>query len=270
MNPPATTPELHPRSSPRNAPHPTPQHHRIPPSQPRQQTLWGFITNHLSPQGPLPMQPTPDPITIPETSPTPLTPINTPTNTPLNCVASINTQPPSPQCIVPQQRPLWPDRTNDPWGDCWAMKQPTNLFRVVSKNTGTINLPNMDMLALTKELMLISASVFAAQETNIHWNVDTIHHLQTQCCKAAPQTQIATSTSAEDTSEWHKPGGTITMALNNWTSRVIKKGNDPMLGRWSFIELVRKYDKHLIVISAYRVCHQQFDTASQTVMAQQI
>jgi len=150
------------------------------------------------------------------------------------------------------------------------MKQPTNLFRVVSKNTGTINLQNMDMIAITKELMIISASVFAAQETNVHWNEDTLYHLQAQCRKAAPQTQIATSTSAEDASEWHKPGGTITMALNNWTNRVIKKGSDSTLGRWSFIELVGKHDKRLIVVSAYRVCNQQFDAASQMVTAQQI
>ncbi len=50
MNPPAMTPELNPRDAPCNAPNPLPPQNRIPPSRPRQQTLWGFITHHLSSQ----------------------------------------------------------------------------------------------------------------------------------------------------------------------------------------------------------------------------
>jgi len=128
MNPPATTPELNPRAAPCNAPTPFPQQHRIPPPRPRQQTLWGFIKNHLSPQPPLPPPPIPDPITITETPQTQITPINTPTNTPLQREVSQNTQSIDPQCTAPQQHPLRPDRTNEQWGNCWAMKQPTNLF----------------------------------------------------------------------------------------------------------------------------------------------
>jgi len=66
-------------------------------------------------------------------------------------------------------------------GDYWAMTQPTNLFRLLSKNTGTINLQNLDMLAITSTLMNLSASVFVVQETNVHWDADTGYHLHTQC-----------------------------------------------------------------------------------------
>jgi len=126
------------------------------------------------------------------------------------------------------------------------------------------------MKAITKELMLCSVSVFAAQETNVHWNEDTTHLLQTQCQSVAPQIQITTSTSAEKTTEWYKPGGTIMMAMNNWTSRVVTKGHDTYLGHWSYLKFVGKQDKGLIVMSSYCVCNQQFDAASQTVTAQQI
>ncbi len=60
------------------------------------------------------------------------------------------------------------------------------------------------------------------------------------------------------------------MALNNWTNRVITKGTDQYLSQWSFLELVGKHDKRLIVMWSYRVCNQPFDAASQTVTAQQI
>jgi len=54
------------------------------------------------------------------------------------------------------------------------MTQLTNLFHVISKNTGTISLLNLDMQAITTELNLMSASVFVAQETNVHWNEDSV------------------------------------------------------------------------------------------------
>jgi len=78
----------------------------------------------------------------------------------------------SDDCPMPtwhHQQPLYNEHSNEPWGNCWALQQPTNLFCVISKNIGTINLCNLDILAVTKELMLLSASVFTAQETNAHW-----------------------------------------------------------------------------------------------------
>jgi len=168
------------------------------------------------------------------------------------------------------QLPLRSERSNDPWGDSWAMEKPTSMFRIISKNTGTINLSNLDMQAITKELNNVHASVFAAQETNVNWNVDSMYQLVTQCRQTSPQIKIATSTSAEKSSEWHKPGGTLLMAINQWTSRVTKYGNDAYLGRWTYMEFIGKNDKRLIVISGYHVCNQQFDAVSNTMTAQQI
>jgi len=53
-------------------------------------------------------------------------------------------------------------------------------------------------------------------------------------------------------------------------SQVTKYGNDPHLGQWSYMELIGKNEKRLIVISGYCVCNQQFDAALQTTTAQQI
>jgi len=80
------------------------------------------------------------------------------------------------------QRTLIKDTQNEPWGNCWALPKPTSLFHVLSKNTGTINLQNLDMQAIMKELTYLNTSVFAAQETNIHWDAETYQHLTTQCC----------------------------------------------------------------------------------------
>jgi len=123
------------------------------------------------------------------------------------------------------------------------MEKPTSLFHVISKNTGMVNLLNLDMQAITKELNQVHASVFAAQETNVNWDVDSMHQLVTQCRRMSPQIKIATSTSAKKSSDWHKPGGTLLLALNQWTSRVSKYGHDTYLGRWSYIEFIGKHEK---------------------------
>jgi len=133
-----------------------------------------------------------------------------------------------------------------------------------------INLLNLDMQAITKELNYVNASVYAAQETNMNWDVDSMQNLVTQCRRTSPQIKIATSTSTEKSSDWYKPGSTLLLALNQWMSRVTKYGNDPYLGRWSYLKFIGKNKNHLIVISGYRVCNQKFDAASQTTTAQQI
>jgi len=51
------------------------------------------------------------------------------------------------------QIPLTSQKFIYPWGDSWALSQPTTL-QVVSKSTGTLNLHNQDMLAITSELVL--------------------------------------------------------------------------------------------------------------------
>jgi len=237
-----------------------------------QQTLWNFAHHHIHNTSD---HPTPSTASINNNVTINTTPDTnaTPPSTPLQQVDSLSqrsTMTTNNRNHRTYQRPLTSNRKNDPWGDHWAMNQPTNLFRVLSKNTGTINLNNLDMQAIMTELNHVHASFFAAQETNVHWDVDSLHQLVTQCQQTSPQIKIATSMSSEKASNWYKPGGTLLLALNQWTSRVTKYGADTDLRRWSYLEFVGKHDKRLIILSGYRVCNQQFNTASQTITAQQI
>jgi len=90
------------------------------------------------------------------------------------------------------------------------------------KNTGTINLQNSDMEAITTEISNLGVSVFAIQETNNHWDIDATHQLYTQFHRIAPHIVIATSSSSNSTTPGYQPGGTITLALDPWTSCVVK------------------------------------------------
>ncbi len=218
------------------------------------------------------------PLTIPTTNPTnnPVinvleTPNSTPMSTPvdetqIHVTHDNPTQPEQPPMTTTEPQTI---QQNRPWGDIWDATHPQTHFRILSKNTGTINPDNMDMVALTKAAVTMGASIFAAQETNINWNPTTINTIYTQGKQQASHLFLQTSTSTETSDNWHKPGGTLLVALGKWTSRITTRGNDPILGRWSFMELVGKHNKRLIVISAYRVCNQQFDAASNTTSSQQ-
>jgi len=244
------------------------------PHLPRQCTLWDFIG--------LPR--TPSNTTTPTTPPTPTThdpthdsPPNSNSNTPTTTPVAVDDTPPTqpfihteaPNSSESHQSQLAPNTSNEPWGDMWVFQRPITTFRVVSKNTGTINLQNLDMQAITQELLHINASVFAAQETNVHWDTATNYQLYQQCKRSAPQIKITTATSQEPAADWYKPGGTLLLTLNAWTSRVIKQGSDSVLGRWSYQELLGKNNQRVVIVSGYRVCKQKFDGAANTTSAQQ-
>jgi len=91
---------------------------------------------------------------------------------------------PTQETTSPIQMPLVSECANVPWGDIWSLNSPMQPFCVFSKNTGTINPLNLDMHAITTKLQNLGASVFAAQETNIHWDLATTHQIYTQCWQA--------------------------------------------------------------------------------------
>jgi len=110
------------------------------------------------------------------------------------------------------------DTHNDPWGDIWAIPMTAMTFRIVSKNTGTLNPTNLDMQAITHKLVNMGASVFAAQETNIHWDTLTNYQIYQQCKRMAQQIKLTMAASQEPSSDWYKPGGTLLLTLAPWTS----------------------------------------------------
>ncbi len=143
-------------------------------------------------------------------------------------------------------------------------------FWIVSKNTGTVNPQNLDMQVITKELVHLNTSVFAAQETNIHWDPLTKYQIYQQSKIMAAQIKLTTASSQEPAADWYKPGGTLLLTLNSWTSQVVNQGSDHPLGQWAYQEFLGRNDRRVIVISGYRVCNQKFDAASTMVSAQQI
>jgi len=64
-------------------------------------------------------------------------------------------------------------------------------------------------------------------------------------------------------------GGMFIVMLSPWASHVIGWGQDALLGHWSYLKMVGQHGKCAILVSAYRVCKQEFDATTRTSMAQQ-
>jgi len=125
------------------------------------------------------------------------------------------------------------------------------------------------MMAIATELHTQTLSVFLAQETNTPWKLAPLHAIQTQCRRIYRHSKIATSYSKDSTDNTYQPGGTLTLALRKWASRVVSHGTDKLLGRWSYLEFGGKHGMHLFIASAYCVCNQPFDATTITSTAQQ-
>jgi len=125
------------------------------------------------------------------------------------------------------------------------------------------------MIAIATELSMMQASLFCAQETNTAWTPAILQSLQSQCRTVYPHHKLAVSSSQEKNNGWFQPGGTAIFALGAWASRVIGWGHDELLGCWSYLEMVGQHDKQIVLVSAYQVCTQEFDTTTNTSTAQQ-
>jgi len=167
------------------------------------------------------------------------------------------------------QTPLHIDKTNDGWGDLHHYSCSRNHFRVISKNVSTLNPYSLEMVAMATELQTMQASIFCIQETNTAWTPKTLLAFKNQCRPTYPYHKLAVSSSKEKNDDWFQPGGTATIALDKWASRVINWGSDDILGRWSYLEMVGQDNKRVIIASAYRVCPQEFDATANTSTAQQ-
>jgi len=237
-----------------------------------QRTIWDYVRPILPPtliapiniNTPAPMQDSQSQVPQNQTPPATPVPINLP-DSQIDAQQNLRASPPA-----PTQQTLNHEKHNKPWGDIAMFSNPTKNFCVLSKNIGTLNPFLLDTLAITEELINKGVSVFAAQETNIDWTPETTQLIQSQVRRNTPYFSLTTSCSTEKSSNWHKLGGTLLLALDHWTSHITTCSTDTPLGRWSYLEFVGKSGKRLIIVSAYQTCHQKFDTASDTVSAQQI
>ena len=82
-----------------------------------------------------------------------------------------------------------------------------------------------------------------------------------------------TYSTSETTTAWKsncKPGGTETISVNNLSSSIIAKSEEPAgMGRWSTLTVLGKDNKRTIIITMYRPCKVKIAKAGITTVIKQ-
>ena len=64
-----------------------------------------------------------------------------------------------------------------------------------------------------------------------------------------------------------KPGGTAMFTLDNVSSVVLQKGQDPSgMGRWTFIKSLGKHNSRTTIFTMYRPCKGQIETVGDATI----
>jgi len=141
------------------------------------------------------------------------------------------------------------DITCDLWGHSLPTINPSQVFHVFLQNPKGLRLGGTPY-ALQHDLRLChdyGVAALSLPETNSNWDLPLI---RSQFSAAIHNTwHNSASTVSKSPAEFiadYQPGGTATLILDNWTSRVIDKGEAPLgLGRWTFMTLRGKAPRSL-------------------------
>jgi exonuclease III len=164
-------------------------------------------------------------------------------------------------------------RTNNTFGDELHLPKPSNTSRFVSLNINGLRRANdfQDALEIAQALKVSSADFWNFQETNINWRSQCLGQCYEKFRKVYHHTRISTSSSTKTYRTHYQPGGTMCAVTDDYVGRVVETGSDTAMGRWSFIRLLGKHGRNIIVVSVYQVCNQQANAVGdRTAFAQQL
>jgi hypothetical protein len=142
----------------------------------------------------------------------------------------------------------------------------TKVFQVFLQNPNGLRLSG-STLTLQQDLRACSeygAAAICLPEANLNWNIPSTRDLFSGLLRRTwRNSAYSTLQPPEEFLSNRQPGGTATVICDNWTSRIIKRGADPLcLGRWSYITLRGKGTTKVTIVSAYNATSPQGDTTN--------
>jgi len=175
-----------------------------------------------------------------------------------------------PQRRHTHQQTISPTQTNNQWGD--ELCTLPQVFRVASLNVNTLS-PDDNFIqwrGVANAMKTYRINSLCIQETNLKWT-DYLHHrVQRIFQQTFRRSALSTSNSTEPADHNYQPGGTALHLVGSHATRLIGSGQDTSgMGQWSFLELLGKNNKRLIIASVYCVCAQTAHIGSNTIITQQ-
>ena len=153
------------------------------------------------------------------------------------------------------------------------LPKPPNITRLVDLNINGIRRTDdfQDVLEIAQAMKMHSVDIMAFQETNTDWRSSAKHRTYERFQQVYHHTRLSTASSTTRYNTIYQPGGTLVAVTDDYVGRAALIGSDPELGRWSFIKLLGKRGRGIIVVSIYKVCQQDSTRCGdRTAYAQQM
>ena len=157
-----------------------------------------------------------------------------------------------------------------PTGDDLLEKQ-NNILRFAYQNIrGTSNATGLFIPDEIDAMENLSIDVMGMSETNRPWSLEqrsSYDHMMN--LRFTSSRTIYTAAPSHDRSSSYQPGGNL-LTINGRTSgRIVDRGSDT-LGRFCWYTLYGHRDEGILIITAYRVCHEVTDNPGpHTAFSQQ-
>jgi hypothetical protein len=152
------------------------------------------------------------------------------------------------------------------------LPKPDDTTRLISSNIHGFCRANefQDMLDTAQALKVSSADITNFQETNCNWRSQCLSQCYDKFKRIYNHVEMATSSSIVTYRTEYQPGGTMVVATDDYVGRIVETGSDKEMGRWSYIRMLGKDGRNIVIVSAYQVCDQRADqVGDRTAFAQQ-
>jgi hypothetical protein len=174
----------------------------------------------------------------------------------------------------------WIPGTHTHWGDELAPNEKGESFRLLFHNVNGVSRSPDHSSDRQREILQgakfeIQASILSFVECNVDWNMQRCRLTwQSTLRDLWPYSTYVTSSvpAVEDGESVYLPGGTCTTVVDKWATRVLEKGADALLGRFSWVTMAGKQNKKVTFVTVYRVGKDNSgtDAIRITARAQQI
>jgi hypothetical protein len=113
------------------------------------------------------------------------------------------------------------------------------------------------------DLLEIGADVIQLPESNVDWrSPNEFQKCQTSVKSVFRHAKLSTSSSIKRTTSAKLPGGTLMIAVNNFTGRISETGRDSKYGRWSYFKTRGRNGRTIVIVTIYyQVCDQAVSSA---------
>jgi hypothetical protein len=179
-----------------------------------------------------------------------------------------------PEVVIPQYGPLLHSTPSSSarlfngvrYGDAPKSIDESSTRFVLNNPNGVTRDGSYDHLSeYLLDLLEIGVDVIQLPEANVDWRSPN----EFKKCLSSVQSmfrhsKLSTSSSTKRSNSSKLPGGTLTIAVDNFTGRISETGRDSKYGRWSYFKTRGRHGRKIVVVTIYQVCDKAVASSGST------